>query len=162
LQVSTWLSQDDLVGVKWKWTFGCFLSQRSFFLWVFGVVEDDVELAIREGGKEAVHEAEKLHTPPPLGMRGNDRSSGDFERWCRPACSRGCGQSRHVHSAASNSPAPVPVPESKASRRRREQSPWRRIGVEANHIGSLRSKLGVVNLAPGLAGRKVDLVLAQE
>jgi hypothetical protein len=50
------------------------------------------------------------------------------------------------------------VPESKASRRRREQ--W--IGVDANHIGSLRSKLGVVNLAPGLAGRKVDLVLAQE
>ena len=45
-----------------------------------------MELAIREGGKEAVHEAEKLHTPPPLGMRGNDRSSGDFER-----CQQGRG-----------------------------------------------------------------------
>src|ERR1700739_432917 len=33
-QVSIRLSHDDRVGVKWKWTFGCFLSQRSHFLWV--------------------------------------------------------------------------------------------------------------------------------
>ena len=28
-QISTWLSQDGRVGVKWNWTFGCRLSQRS-------------------------------------------------------------------------------------------------------------------------------------
>src|SRR6516164_6887913 len=33
-QVSIRLSHDDRVGEKWKWTFGCFLSQRSHFLWV--------------------------------------------------------------------------------------------------------------------------------
>jgi len=27
-QVSIWLSHDDRVGMKWKWTFGCFFSQR--------------------------------------------------------------------------------------------------------------------------------------
>jgi hypothetical protein len=32
--ISTLLSHDDRVGVKWKWTLRCFLSQRSFFLWV--------------------------------------------------------------------------------------------------------------------------------
>ena len=34
-QISTWLSQIALVGVKWKVTFGCAASQSSFFLWVF-------------------------------------------------------------------------------------------------------------------------------
>ena len=28
------ISHDDRVGVKWKWTLRCFLSQRSFFLCV--------------------------------------------------------------------------------------------------------------------------------
>ena len=36
------------------------------------VVEDHVEFAIREGGNEAVHEAEELDPAAPLGMRGND------------------------------------------------------------------------------------------
>jgi hypothetical protein len=35
----------------------------AFFI---GDVEDDVKLAIREGGSDAVHEAEKFDAPPPL------------------------------------------------------------------------------------------------
>jgi hypothetical protein len=44
------------------------------------IVEDDVKLAIGEGGNEAVHEAEELYTATPLGMRRNDPARGDFER----------------------------------------------------------------------------------
>jgi hypothetical protein len=40
----------------------------------------DVKLTIREGGNEAVHEAEELDTTAPLGMRRDDPSGGDFER----------------------------------------------------------------------------------
>jgi hypothetical protein len=54
------LSHDDRVRIKRKWTFGCFLSQRSFFLRDDEIVEDDVKLAIREGVNKAIHEAEKL------------------------------------------------------------------------------------------------------
>lgn len=38
----------------------------------------------------------------------------------------------------------------------------RRIDVKADHIGGFRRKLRVIALAPGLAGRKVDIMLAQE
>jgi hypothetical protein len=50
------------------------------------IIEDDVQLAIREGGNYAVHEAEELDTPPPLGMLGNNSTRGDFER-----CKQGRG-----------------------------------------------------------------------
>ena len=46
------------------------------------IVEDDVK---REGGSEAVHEAEELDPTPPLGMRRDDLSGGTFgarpHRW---------------------------------------------------------------------------------
>src|SRR5258705_12147306 len=38
----------------------------------------------------------------------------------------------------------------------------RRIDIKADHIGSFRRKRGVVALAPGFAGGKVDIVLTQE
>src|SRR4029453_7820996 len=50
------------------------------------IVEDDVELAIREGGDEAVHEPEEFDAAAPLGMRRDDPSGGDFER-----CEQGRG-----------------------------------------------------------------------
>jgi hypothetical protein len=37
-----------------------------------------------------------------------------------------------------------------------------RIDIEADHIGGFRHELGVVALAPGFAGGKVDTVLTQE
>ena len=37
-----------------------------------------------------------------------------------------------------------------------------RIDIKADHIGGFRRELGVVALAPGFAGGKVDIVLAQE
>ena len=37
-----------------------------------------------------------------------------------------------------------------------------RIDVKTNHIGGFRGKFGIVALAPGLAGGKVDIVFAQE
>ena len=36
------------------------------------------------------------------------------------------------------------------------------IDIEADHIGGFRYELGVIALAPGFAGDKVDIVLAQE
>ena len=33
------------------------------------IVEDEVQLAIREGGGDAAHKVKKLDTAPPLGMR---------------------------------------------------------------------------------------------
>ena len=41
------------------------------------IIEDDVQLAIREGGNHAVLEAEELDTAPPLGMLGNNPAAGD-------------------------------------------------------------------------------------
>jgi hypothetical protein len=38
----------------------------------------------------------------------------------------------------------------------------RRIDIKADHIGSFRRERGVVALAPGFAGGKVDIVLTQE
>ena len=38
----------------------------------------------------------------------------------------------------------------------------RRIDIEADHISGFRHKLRVIALAPGLAGDKIDIVLAQE
>jgi len=84
-QVSIRLSHDDRVGVKWKWTFGC-LEPAIALLMGVEIIEDDVQLAVREGGNHAVHEAEELDTAPPLGMLGNNPAAGDFER-----CKQGRG-----------------------------------------------------------------------
>ena len=107
---------------------GCFLSQRSFFLCVLKLLEDDVKLATREGGDDAVHEAEELDTAAALGMRRDDPAGGDFER-CEqgrgavPLVVGGSAWSGRARSAASNSLAHAPMLGSKAFRRHREQSP---------------------------------------
>jgi hypothetical protein len=51
-------------------------------------------LAIREGGNEAVHEAEELDTTAPLGVRRDDPSGGDFERR-----EQGCGAMPRIASS---------------------------------------------------------------
>src|SRR6476620_9550578 len=71
-QVSTWLSHDDRVGVKWKWTFGWLLQPTLVLLVSVEIVEDDVQLPIRKGNNDALHEAEELDSAAPLGMRGDD------------------------------------------------------------------------------------------
>src|SRR6516225_5504555 len=60
--------------------FWMFLEPAIAFLVSVEIVDNDVHLAIREGGDHAVHEAEELDTAPPLGMLGNNLSGGDFER----------------------------------------------------------------------------------
>ncbi len=57
-----------------------FLEPAIALLMGVEIIEDDVQLAIWEGGNYAVHEAEELDTPPPLGMLGNNSTCGDFER----------------------------------------------------------------------------------
>jgi hypothetical protein len=37
-----------------------------------------------------------------------------------------------------------------------------RIDIKTDYIGGLRHELGIVALAPGFAGDKIDIVLAQE
>ena len=63
-----------------------FLEPAIALLMGVEIIEDDVQLAIREGGNHAVHEAEELDTAPPLGMLGNNPAAGDFER-----CKQGRG-----------------------------------------------------------------------
>ena len=71
--------------------------------------------------------------------------------------------SRRVRSAALSNLAPAPRLKSTAFRLRRENNRLsRRIDIKAHHVGSFRRKLWVVALTPGLAGREVDIVLAQE
>src|SRR5882724_5407634 len=131
------------------------------------IVEDDVKLAIWESGNEAVHEAEELDTPTPLGMRRDDPAGGDFER-----CEQGRGPVP---------PVVVALPGQGASIRQLQVALrplqgldrglfvdtendrlGRRIDIKPDHIGSFRREGRVVALAPGLAGGKVDIVLAQE
>src|SRR5437764_13055291 len=59
---------------------GVFLEPALVLLMRVEMVDDDVTLAIRECGNDAVHEAEELDTAAPLGMRRDDPSGGDFER----------------------------------------------------------------------------------
>jgi hypothetical protein len=55
---------------------GVFLEPALVLLMRVEIVEDDVKLTIREGGNEAVSEAEELDTTAPLGMRRDDPSGG--------------------------------------------------------------------------------------
>ena len=48
------------------------------------IVEDDVQLAIREGNNDALHEAEELEIAP-LGMRGDDLPVPISEKYDAPA-----------------------------------------------------------------------------
>ena len=49
-----------------------FLEPAIALLMGVEIIEDDVQLAIREGSNHAVHEAEELDTASPLGMLGNN------------------------------------------------------------------------------------------
>src|SRR6516162_4399445 len=44
------------------------------------IVEDDVQLAIREGNNDALHETEELDSAAPLGMRGDDLPGAHLQR----------------------------------------------------------------------------------
>src|SRR5689334_22519229 len=59
---------------------GVFLEPTLVLLVRIEIVEDDVKRAIREGGNEAVHEAEKLDAAAALGMGCDDPAGSDFER----------------------------------------------------------------------------------
>src|SRR6516165_4335744 len=129
------------------------------------VVEDHVEFAIRESGNEAVHEAEELDPAAPLGMRSNDPSGGDFER-----CEQGRGAVPLVVMALARQGASIRQlqitlrPLQCLDGRLLVDTENNRLGgwidVEANHVGGFRRELGVVALAPRLAG-EVDVVLTQ-
>ena len=60
-QISTWLSQEAWVGVKWKWTLSV-PGQPQIPLGLVGleVVEDDVDLLVWVVGHHLVHEVEEL------------------------------------------------------------------------------------------------------
>ena len=146
---------------------GVFLEPALVLLMGVEIVEDDVKLAIREGGNDAVHEAEELDTAAPLGMRRDDPPGGDFKR-----CEQGRGAVPLVVVALAGQGASVRQlqvalrPLQGLDRRLFVDTENNRLGgridIEADHIGGFRHELGVVALAPGFAGDKVDIVLAQE
>ena len=60
-QISTWLSQDAWVGVKWKWTFLCRASHRSRLgLWVLRLSRMTWISLVWVVGHHLVHEVEEL------------------------------------------------------------------------------------------------------
>jgi len=130
------------------------------------IVEDDVKLAIREGGNGAVHEAEELDAAA-LGMRRDDPSGGDFER-----CEQGRGAVPRVVVALAGQGASVRQlqialrPLQGLDRRlfvdAENNGLGGRIDIKADHIGGFGRERGVVALAPRLAGGNVDIVLAQK
>src|SRR5215207_656491 len=146
---------------------GVLLEPALILLVGVEIVEDDVELAAREGSNDAVHEAEELDTAAALGMRRDDPSGGDFER-----CEQGRGAVPLVVMAVATQSASVRQlqialrPLQGLDRRllidTENDRLGRRIDVKAHHVGSLGGERRVIALAPGFAPRKVDLVLAQE
>ena len=146
---------------------GVFLEPALVLLMRVEIVEDDVKLTIREGGNEAVHEAEELDTTAPLGMRRDDPSGGDFER-----CEQSRGAMPLVVVALPGQGASVRQlqialrPIQGLDRRLFVDTEKNRFGgridVKADHIGGFRHERGVVALAPRLAGSKVNIALAQE
>ena len=146
---------------------GVFLEPALVLLMGVEIVEDDVKLAIREGGNDAVHEAEELDTAAPLGMRRDDPSGGHFER-----CEQGRGAVPLVVVALAGQGAAVRQlqitlrPLQGLDRRlfvdTENNGLGGRIDIKADHIRGFRHERGVVALAPRLAGGKVDIVLAQE
>src|ERR687898_2821110 len=146
---------------------GVFLEPALVLLMGVEIVEDDVKLAIREGGNDAVHEAEELDPAAALGMRRDDPSGGDFER-----CEQGRGAVPLVIVALAGQGASVRQlqialrPLQGLDRRLFVDTENNRLGggidIKADHIGGFRPERGVVALAPRLAGGKVDGVVAQE
>jgi hypothetical protein len=63
---------------------GVLLEPMLILLVGVEVIDDDVKLAIRKGGNDAVHEAEKLHATAPFRMSGDNLAGGDLER-CKHA-----------------------------------------------------------------------------
>ena len=146
---------------------GVFLEPTLVLLVRIEIVEDDVKRAIREGGNEAVHEAEKLDAAAALGMGCDDPAGSDFERG-----EQGRGAVPPVVVAVAGQGAPVRQlqialrPLQGLDRRLFVDTENNRLGrgidIEPDHIGGFRRERGIVALAPGFAGGKVDTVLAQE
>src|SRR5271166_3649723 len=131
------------------------------------IIQDDVQLAVRESGDKAVHEAEKLDAAPPFRMLRNDPPAGYVKR-----CKQGRGAMQLVVMALARQGAPVrelqiPLCPLQGLDRRffidtDNNRLGRRINIETHNIGSFRRELRVVTLAPGLAGGQIDVVLSQE
>ena len=130
------------------------------------IVEDDVQLAVREGVNKAIHEAEELTPAAALGMRRDDPPGGDLKR-----CEQRRGAVPLVVVALAGQGVPVRQlqitlrPLQGLDRRLfvdTEDRLGRWIDIEADHIGGFRYELRVIALAPGFAGDKVDIVLAQD
>src|SRR4029077_4627623 len=150
-----------------KMHFGVSLEPALVLLMRVEIVEDDVKLVIREGVNKAIHEAEELNAAAALGMRRDDPAGGDVKR-----CEQRRGAVPLVVMALASQGAPVRQlqitlrPLQGLDRGLFVDTENNRLGrwidIEADHIGGFRHELGVIALAPGFAGDKVDIVLAQE
>src|SRR5262245_2131322 len=144
-----------------------FLQPALVLLMRVQIVEDDVKLTIRVHGNEAVHERKKLNAAAPFGMRRDDPPGGDFE-----SCEQGRGAVPLVVVALPGQSASVRQlqitlrPFQRLNRGFFIDTENNRLGgrinIKPDHIGGLRRELGIVALAPGFAGGKIDLVLAQK
>ena len=147
--------------------FGVLLEPTLILLVGVEVVDDDVKLAIRKGGNDAVHEAEELHATAPFRMRGYNLAGSDLE-----CCKQGRRSVPLVIVALSGQGAAVrqlqiTLRSLQCLDRRlfvdaKDNGLRGWIDIQADNVGGLGCKLGIVALAPGFAGRQVDLVVSQE
>ena len=80
---STWLTQDDPVGVKWTWNRGCAVSQVLISGGLVGgvVVADEVDVQlVGDGLVDGDQELAELDRPVTAVQFGDDCAVGDVER----------------------------------------------------------------------------------
>src|SRR5277367_3589761 len=166
-QISTWLSQEACVGVKWKWTFRWRLSHWSRLgLWVLRLSRM-TDVAARVLREEAVHEVEELDAAPAVVVAAAHLAGGDIEG----GEERGCAMSRVVVALPGQRP---PVGQLQIALRaferldrrllvdRQHEGAARWIEIEPDNLRRLGGERGIVTLAPRFARGQIDLLLPQE
>ena len=143
------------------------LEPAVAFLMGVEIVEDDVQLPIREDGDDVVHEAEEFDTTPPFGVRGHNLAGGHLKRGKQGRSAVPLVIVALTAQGASIRQLQVTLRPFQCLDRRllidtENDRLGRRVDIEADHIGSLRGKRGIVALAPRFARGQIDLVLAQE
>src|SRR5262249_23644094 len=129
---------------------------RMTWIWPLGML-----------GHDLVHEVEELDAPAPAVMLGVDLAAGNVER-----CEQGGSAMSLVVMGLAGQRAPIGQleialrPLQRLDRRllvhRQHQRAVGRVKIEPDNLRRLGCEGRVVALAPGLAGRKVDLLCTQE
>jgi hypothetical protein len=115
----------------------------------------------------AFHEAEELDTAPALGMLGNDLSGGDVGRGKQRRGAMPLVIMALAGQGASVRELQIALrPLQRLDRRllidAENHRLGRRVDIKTDHVGRFGRERRIIALAPGLARRQIDMVLAQK